>query len=49
MIVWIALATCLAALLALFGLQRERSRKNAEETARLRATGLRWVDWFGQR
>jgi uncharacterized membrane protein len=46
MIVWIALVICVVALVVLFGMQSQRSRENAEETARLRATGVTWDDWF---
>jgi hypothetical protein len=48
MIVWIVLAACVVALLLLFVLQWKRSRQNAEETARLRATGIKWDDWFAR-
>jgi hypothetical protein len=46
MIFWIVLGFSVGALVALFVLQSERSRQNAEETAQLRATGVTWADWF---
>lgn len=46
MIVWIVLLISLIALLALFVLQSERSRENAKETAKLRASGMAWDHWF---
>jgi hypothetical protein len=48
MIVWIVLGISVIALSALFVLQSERSRTNAEETAPLRATGVARDDWFGR-
>jgi hypothetical protein len=46
MLALIVLLISLVALLALFVLQTERSRENAKETAKLRASGTTWDHWF---
>jgi hypothetical protein len=46
MVVTAVLLLCIGAVVALFVAQRKRDKENADDTARLRALGSRWSDWF---
>jgi hypothetical protein len=49
MVVASVLFLSIAACAGLFVAQRKRDKENAEDTARLRARGIDWSDWFESR